>query len=585
MRRFLAVLWHCEGEPKAVPAALRLARDMGMDSVLRAPGMLLMVQDMGAFSFDGPSGGGAGAVVGDVHHRHGPSDAFDGSPGEIEKLAQVCRNGKIAEQCWGSFLMLRRRHEDGVIEAYHSPFSSLPAYYFEAPGLVLLASDGDLLKTLLAEPLGIDWRSIAMHLARDDFAFRNTCIAGIRELRCGDALEWKRNGVPAVHAAWNPWQHAAPDSWLDDREDALERLEREMIRCTSARIHGLASPLLDLSGGLDSSILAVLSSRSGIDARAVNMFSPATEGDERSFARAVAERFGITLAEATPQAGEVDVRHCPSPHLPRPHARSFVQEIDRLTRAAAPQARSFINGGGGDAVFCHLQSSGPAADVLRSRGATAGFFRTVHEIAAAAQVSFWVALRLALAKGAMGRRDVKMVENTTFLVRDAIVRPSIDELPWPAPPKGVLPGKLEHVRSIYSSCFNMQGFARSSDLKAVFPLLSQPLVETCLQIPTWMWLGQGHDRFLARTIAAKWLPPHVAWRRSKGGLGQLQRDIYRLNKAVIREMLLDGALQRQGLIDRRAIEVQLAPASDLTSDQFPRLLRLCDFEAWMGHWN
>jgi len=76
----------------------------------------------------------------------------------------------------------------------------------------------------------------------------------------------------------------------------------------------------------------------------------------------------------------------------------------------------------------------------------------------------------------------------------------------------------------------------------------------------------------------------VAWRQSKGWLGQLQRDVYRLNKDAIREMLLDGALRKSALLDRAAIEAQLAPESDLTSKQFARLLRIADFEAWAQHW-
>lgn len=606
-RRFLAILWHPsdtsmrfaprkrtryqgyeagvtdEHEPGVVPAALHLACAIGMTEVLRTACMLVLVQDIDVTALHSTSDS-SGVVLGDIYYRHRPSGAFDGSPLEVERLLRICREGRLDDECWGSFLMLRQDNAGAVLEAYHSALSSLPVYHAEAQGAVLIASDADLLRTLVDEPPGIDWLGIAMQLGSDDIAFRRTGVMGIGELRCGEVLQLQHDHQPEVRRTWNPWRHAAPDNLLDDRGEALARLERELLRCISLRVRGLSMPLLDLSGGFDSSLLAALTSTNGVDVHAVNMFSPATEGDERGFARSVAKHLGIALAECAPEADRIDVRHCPSPHLPRPHARSFVQEIDRQTRIAAPQANAFINGGGGDAVFCHLQSSGPAADVLRAQGSPLAFLRTVHAIATAAQVSFWVALRLALAKAARPGHTVKLVESANFLAKEAIVRPLPADLPWPPPPRHILPGKLQHVRAIYSSCFNMQGFARSGSMKPVFPMLSQPLVETCLQIPTWMWLGQGHDRILARTVAANWLPPQVAWRRSKGGLGQLQRDIYRLHKGAISEMLLEGVLQKQGLLDRRAIEAQFAPASELTSDQFPRLLRLCDFEAWARHW-
>lgn len=583
-RRFLAVLWQSEQEPATASLALETAKGAGMKLACRLPGFILMTRQIEAFAVNGEACTGAAAILGDLHFRHGPGDACRGSPGDTERLNHVLGNGELAARCWGSFLALRRRGEDGCLEAYHSPFSSLSAYYAQTTGALLLASDARLLAPLVLERPRVHWSSLAVHLAYDNFAFRSTCLNGIRELRCGELLEWAPGSRANAHWIWNPWQHAAPANRLDDREAALEILEREIIRCANARLQAISLPLLDLSGGLDSSILAALASRYGSEVCAVNMFSQATEGDERHFARAVAEQLGMPLVEAEPQAEMVDIRLCASPHLPRPHARSFVQEIDRLTIAASPQSTAFLNGGGGDAVFCHLQSSGPAVDVLRARGAGVEFFRTVHQVAEAAQVSFWIALRKTLAKAARRGGGVKLTQDRTFLVTDVLAEPFLDELPWPEPPAGMPAGKMEHVRGIYSSCFNMHGFARSGSLKAVFPLLSQPLVETCLRIPSWMWLGQGHDRYLAREVAAKWLPANVVWRRSKGGLGQLQRDIYWLNRSVMREMLLEGELQKAGVVDRAALEAELHPRSDLTSNRFPRLLRLCDFEAWASHW-
>jgi len=582
MRRFLAVLWHSKSDPLIASAALRLGRGECLDVICHSSSALLMAQDIEAFALNTQAL--SGAIVGDLYYRHGPGKAFDGSPADVERLTPICRDGTLAKLCWGSFLLLREHAAGEMIEAYHAPFSSLPVYYVHTREALILSPDARLLASLAEEPVGINWHSVATQLAFDDFAFRNTCLTGIRELRGGEVLEWQQNTAPAARFIWDPWQHASQDFWIEDEASALELLEREINRCTSTRFHGLATPLLDLSGGLDSSILAAMVSSSKIDVRAVNMFAEATEGDERKYAGSVAEHLGITLTQAEPSAEHVDVRRCASPSLPRPHARSFVQEIDRLTLAAAPDAKAFINGGGGDAVFCHLQSSGPAVDVLLSKRGIGGFLRTVDDVASAAHVSFWVGLRKAITKSVRRHEKVWLRADPAFLTPDSLLSPSDNELPWPPPHKDARPGKLEHVRGIYSSCFNMHGFARSGDLKAVYPMLSQPLIEACLRIPTWMWLRQGHDRYLARKIAAKWLPAHVAWRQSKGGLGQLQRDVYRLNKDAIREMLLDGALRKSALLDRAAIEAQLAPESDLTSKQFARLLRIADFEAWAQHW-
>ncbi|MBB3941747.1 asparagine synthase (glutamine-hydrolyzing) [Novosphingobium fluoreni] len=582
MRRFLAVLTHPGTVPAIAQTALHYGKGAGLAPISQMPGLLLMAQNMEAFAIDTEAF--SGGIIGDLYFRHGPGEAFDGTATAIERLAPICRSAELAERCWGSFLLLGRPDMGSEFAAYHAPFSSLPVYYACAGDALVLASDAHLLAGCTQVRARISWPNIASQLAFDDFAARTTCLTGICELRGGETLEWPLNAALITRFNWNPWHHASQDRWLDEEEAAKVLLEREIMRCTSARISRLTLPLLDLSGGLDSSLLAAMAARRKTEVRAVTVFSAATEGDERGFARAVAEHLGIKLAEAEPQAERVDVRLCPTPYLPRPHARSFVQEIDRLTLGAAPDATAFINGGGGDAVLCHLQSSGPAVDRWRSQHRLGGFLHTVTELSAAAQVSFWVGLRKAVAKSMRTHAQVPLAKNPTFLSADVRCVLADTELPWPPPPPDLCPGKLEHVRGIYSSCFNMHGFARSGSLKAVYPMLSQPLIEICLRIPTWMWLGNGHNRYLARRVAAKWLPPQVAWRRSKGGLGRLQRDVYRLNKERLREMLLDGALQAAGLVDRRAIEGQLAPGADLTSHQFPRLLRLADFEAWAQHW-
>jgi asparagine synthase (glutamine-hydrolysing) len=582
MRRFLAVLAQAGTVPAIAHDALRYGQSAGLTPISQMPGLLLMAQNIEAFAIDTEAF--SGGVIGDLYFRHGPGEAFDGTAAAVERLAPICRSAELGKRCWGSFLLLSSPGEANAFAAYHAPFSSLPVYYACAGDALVLASDAHLLAGCTQMRASVAWPNLARQLAVDDFASRTTCLAGICELRGGETLEWPSNAAPVSRFNWNPWPHTSKDRWPDRQEDATVLLEREILRCTSARISGLALPLLDLSGGLDSSILAAVAARRKTEVRAVTVFAPATEGDERAFARAVAEHLGIDLAEAEPLAERVDVRHCPTPYLPRPHARSFVQEIDRLTLAAAPDATAFINGGGGDAVLCHLQSSGPAVDRWRSQRRLGGFLSTVAQVSAAAQVSFWVGLRKALAKSLRTHAQVRLTTDRTFLSPDVNSKLAESELPWPPPPRDACPGKLEHVRGIYSSCFNMHGFARAGSLKAIYPMLSQPLVEACLRIPTWMWLGNGHDRYLARTVAAKWLPPQVAWRRSKGGLGRLQRDIYHRNKEHLREMLLDGSLQAAGLVDRKAIERQLAPGANLTSQQFPRLLRLADFEAWAQHW-
>jgi asparagine synthase (glutamine-hydrolysing) len=50
----------------------------------------------------------------------------------------------------------------------------------------------------------------------------------------------------------------------------------------------------------------------------------------------------------------------------------------------------------------------------------------------------------------------------------------------------------------------------------VSPLVSQPLIELCLAIPTWFWCADGQNRAIARKAFAGDLPPPTLARRSRG---------------------------------------------------------------------
>ncbi|MCP2835015.1 asparagine synthase-related protein, partial [Salmonella enterica] len=69
------------------------------------------------------------------------------------------------------------------------------------------------------------------------------------------------------------------------------------MNCVSAQLADAQHPLLQLSGGLDSSILAAVLHEMGTPFRAVTLATRDAEGDERRFARAVAGHLGIPLEE------------------------------------------------------------------------------------------------------------------------------------------------------------------------------------------------------------------------------------------------------------------------------------------------
>ncbi len=117
------------------------------------------------------------------------------------------------------------------------------------------------------------------------------------------------------------------------------------------------------------------------------------------------------------------------------------------------------------------------------------------------------------------------------------------------------------------------------------PLLSQPLIELCLRIPTYVLIKNGMDRATARRAFAPDLPPEVVKRRNKGRIDQHLRNVMDANLNFVRDRLLNGRLVKEGLLDRRNLELYLTRERSPADFQYAEILQehLC-IEAWLSRW-
>jgi asparagine synthase (glutamine-hydrolysing) len=147
-----------------------------------------------------------------------------------------------------------------------------------------------------------------------------------------------------------------------------------------------------------------------------------------------------------------------------------------------------------------------------------------------------------------------------------------------------MPGKAAHVRAIGTLSNHLEGHGRASFAPVLFPLLSQPIVEFCLAVPSWRWCEGGENRALARRAFADRLPTCVIERRSKGAFDGFCARLFDRNRALVSALLLEGELAGQGILDRTAVEAAIrnpAPSGELVM----RLLALVDAEAWLQSWS
>ena len=519
-----------------------------------------------------------GAIAGFVFRRGSPDPLASLSAADTGLIA--AGGGQfLVDAHWGGYVALIEQEQG--ISVLRAPLGDLGCLVATGPDGIAIASDMALLHAAGCRAT-IDYEALARHLAAPDLRRAETCLAGVEELQGGSRLDLG-DGEHRVEQAWSPWTVAAPSKQLSDPDEARCRL-RDAVRhavAASCRPHGKV--VLRLSGGLDSSIVAVALAEAGIETIALNLLTEDAASDERRYARLVAEATGIKLVERRRQLDSVDLEVSAAANLPRPTARAFVQSVMQQANPLADDAcaGALVDGGGGDNVFCSLQSIRPVVDCMMSGTGWNQVRDTARSVAMLAQVSLWTVLRRAWVARArhVSRYDFPL--DVRLLSTDAArFAHGGASHGWLDSPDGALPGKAAHIGLIAVAQSVVEGFDPRDPLPLVSPLISQPVIETCLRIPSWLWFDRGHNRAVARQAFADRLPIAIVERRSKGGPDGFIAQLYHHRRDRIREMLLDGLLAANGLLDRSALDTMLAERGPVQSHNFIRVMQLVDAEAW-----
>lgn len=126
----------------------------------------------------------------------------------------------------------------------------------------------------------------------------------------------------------------------------------------------------------------------------------------------------------------------------------------------------------------------------------------------------------------------------------------------------------------------VEGFDPQDALQCVSPLLAQPLVETCLTVPSWLWFEDRRNRIVARRAFADDLPTDIIQRRSKGAPDSFVAQIFETHRAAIRRMLADGELAAHDMLDLASVLRVLDDPRPVHGDAFRRILQFADVRAW-----
>lgn len=525
-----------------------------------------------------------GLVIGPLFAigRTGPLDAFSAS---ASASLRASGGAGLIHGYWGGYVAIVADGGQDHASLVRAPFGELPCFYARCPEGWVAGSDVAMLERFGGFRPRLDWPALGDFLCAPRVRGAATCLAGLRELRGGDQIRFGI-GAPAVTTLWSPWTFTDPTRALADGKEAARRLQGEIVAAVAARGATITRSVLMLSGGLDSSIIAASAATRGLDLHCANVSTNDAAGDERRYARAVCARLGLPLAERYFELDGVDLEHAAAAKLPRPASRAFEYEARHQAHRVAETAGAdaVLSGGGGDNIFCSLQSVLPLLDCRAALDDGREYRRVAREIADLCDTSRWTVRRKAWLRS-WQRRTPPLDIDTGFLSADAAQRAqAASQHPWLAPPAEALPGKAAHVALLIGPQYLTEDSDPCAERRFLYPLLAQPVVELCLRIPTWLWFDGGCNRAVARHAFEALLPEAVAWRRSKGSPDAFLVALYESRRRQIRSLLLEGNLAAHGLLDRDALAAYLDDPRPVRGSGHVRILRLVDAEAWSRCW-
>lgn len=529
---------------------------------------------------------GNGIILGHLFKASSPYARVDDlGQNEAKEIWQSDGQHLISEY-WGGYVAFVRGGYTPQITVLRDPSGALPCYYFRSSNEeIILASDIEALSECGLFIPQVSWSGIGQHLFSGGLRTSETCFDGLRELLAGYSL-CSCGGALTIRQRWDPWDFVQTGQVLEG-DQAADELKRIVTQSTGAWAGCFKNILLGVSGGLDSSIVASVLSERGAQMTCFTMITDDPTGDERLYARMLTRHLRQPLVEKFHNAGEVNLAESNSLHVPRPNFYALGQSTKaaKFDLAKAIPYDGFFSGVGGDNVFCFLSSATPLVDRVRKEGLGAGAWATAIDICDMTDCSLFDVVMMAAKRMMDGDVSYKWRTNSDFLLPDAPGTAVLDLHPWLDAPTDALPGKAVHIAMLARIQGTIDGYSRRRRETQITPLICQPVMEFCLGIPTWLWCAGGQNRSVARRAFAGQLPPEIISRRSKGGPSGFAFDLIMENRAVLRELILDGELVRHGIIDKVAMDAVLVEETLRHSDKHLRIMSIADAEAWARHWS
>ncbi|MFO3706627.1 asparagine synthase-related protein [Xanthomonas codiaei] len=605
MYRYVAVFWNEESPGSKDQAARAIARIetelAGVRCALREQGAAIYWQsdDPGFFECTRV---GSLVILGKLF----PKAFANGNVPEPARFDDdaadaVCASGgaSLVQRYWGRYVAFGHDASARSWFAVRDPTAELPCFVTEVGSVTLIFSCmEDCLKLQLRE-FSLHWSYVTSALL---FPFRDTSQTGfaqVQSLEGGEGLTLRAGRPIARQCHWDVVRQAVEDP-ITDLDQAVELTRSTLLGCIGALASQHGHVQLQLSGGLDSSILlaGLLHAPSRPQVQCVHHYDSGIGADERAFAR-------MAVAGASASAGRscefIEYQRAPHcaledimafPVTARPaHCSGYL--LHRRAGLGKDPGREPVQftGVGGDGVFLRFKGNAPAIDYAWRQGIDRTFLRVAFETAQSGD-SFYGVIKDALRHGVL-KKPARINENwgnpCEWVLADAGAH-GIGQPAWMrhaiAQGHRISPYKMAHIGRMVFPLSVLDPFEGAGPWQGVSPISAQPMVELFARIPLHLLMADAEDRTVARRAFEGLLPTALLSRKIKSYLDDHSVAVIQHHRDFIRGLLVDGHLARRGLIDSRLADAGIGRVSPDHSLQAlgifgPQL----NIEAWLRRWS
>lgn len=490
---------------------------------------------------------------------------------------------KLLSRFWGRFAGVQFGPRNRPLALLRDPSGAMECVAWTQAGLLIVASAAF---DWLLRRLRPNWR---ISLDRLDQALRNP-LTGAGALLLEGPVALSPGTIQPLPLELPPveiWSPARIASQGLGRWPSLEEASDHLRTAVDEAVTGLAglsgSIAAEVSGGLDSAIVAASLIRDGVGAKLwLNAYGSTPESDERNYVRCLGAKLGIdpvSVPHARAPMTEAGFDAASQDFRPGLNALDRAHNLDWARRLDEVGADSLMTGRGGDTILLQNATVDVFVDQWRALGWRTLLSKDARELAAANEASLWTFVAEAR------RRD--RTEHSLPRRSLSILRPSSTPLtrhPWIEGWDAFGPAKALQIAGLVDSVSRHHPSALTGSVDVRNPLCAQPVIEACLALPAPLLTCGGRERGLARHAFRDRLPVEIIQRRSKGDMTKAYGRLVHDNLPFLRPWLVQGRLVGLGLVDPVEADRALTREALLWHGGYSSIIVLAAFEGWVRRW-